>query len=519
MRTIKKKQFFLIVLLVLTPWFNANYFDSIKPPSNTETNAFYEANPCKVSLFEFIYSNKDFSNFELVSDDYSSILCFGRVSQIKDNKIVSIGTNFLISSIFYVFFICFLIKNKKTIKILRLENSYIRISYLSLLFTLLIFSDRKFYVTNFYFLNPFKFRTYILLFIFLFLISILLIQVYLTKRHHIINLMPFLLLFSGTVSKSNFNIFLLLIVYLGMESISLNKNYLKYFSIYMFINFLWTLNARNTYILPENIYPGFSSTSYDFYSIFFYSIFFILFIFGAYKFVVDNINFFSYKIFMKNFTVVIFVKILMSIFVLKINFISFLTNFFNPQNTKNIIYYDFFNLFRIDERIIFLFIIIFFFKFVITRSIETVDYLPIVLIFFMGINFSSFIAVVENKINITRDFFDIYNPTFLEIILGSGPLNFNQIYVESTFPKILNQHLFSTSIILFFGLLGIVLFMNILFIYLKRYLWGIDRLFLGFVLSINFIFSDSLNYYPVFLFYILFFMLLKKRNLNSEICK
>ena len=99
------KNFILIVLLVLAPWFNANYFDNIKPPTNTENYEFYEANPCKVSLFEFIYSNKEFLNFELESDNYSSILCFGRISQIKDSKTISIGTNFLMSTTYYMLFI------------------------------------------------------------------------------------------------------------------------------------------------------------------------------------------------------------------------------------------------------------------------------------------------------------------------------------------------------------------------------------------------------------------------------
>ena len=132
------------------PWFNANYFDNIKPPNSTENYEFYEANPCKVSLFEFIYSNKNF-NFELEGDSYSSILCFGRISQIKDNKTISIGTNFLMSTTFYMLFIIFLLNNKKSMKVLKLQTNYLKISYLSLLFTLLIFSDRKFYVTKFYF--------------------------------------------------------------------------------------------------------------------------------------------------------------------------------------------------------------------------------------------------------------------------------------------------------------------------------------------------------------------------------
>ncbi len=511
----KTKNFVLIVLFVLTPWFNANYFDDMKPPSKTEDYTFYEINPCKISLFEFIYNNREISNFQFVNDDYSSILCFGRVSQIKDGKTVFVGTNFLMSSSFYVLFLVFLLRNKKPIKNLKLKPSYIKISYLSLLFTFLIFSDRKFYVTNFYFLDPFKFRTYVLISIFLFLISILLIEVYKSKKHHLINLLPYLLLFSGIVSNSNLNILSIPIVYLGIESLSFNRNYYKFFKIYMLINCLWTLNARNTYILSKNIYPGFSSTSYDFYSIFFYSTFFILFILGAYKFVLENINFFSYKKFMKSFSTVISVIIFLNIFGWRVNFISFVTNFFNTQITNNIIYFDFFNLFKIDERIIFLFIIIFLYKLLISRSLEAIDYLPLVIIFSMLINFSSFLSVAQNKFNLIKYFFEIYNPSFLELILGSGPLNFNQLYVESNIQRILNQNLFLTSILLFFGLLGILLFLLVMVKYLTNNFWNNGRLFFIFILSINFIFSDSTNYLPIFIIYILFFIVFKKENLNS----
>ena len=157
---------------------------------------------------------------------------------------------------------------------------------------------------------------------------------YISKKHHIINLIPYSLLISGIVSNSNLNILSIPIVYLGIESLRLNKKYYKFFKIYMLFNCIWTLNARNTYILPENIYPGFSSTSYDFYSIFFYSTFFILFLLGSYKFVLDNINFFSYKKFMKSFSIVISVIIFLSIFGWKINVINFFTNFFNLQSKK-----------------------------------------------------------------------------------------------------------------------------------------------------------------------------------------
>ena len=98
------------------------------------------------------------------------------------------------------------------------------------------------------------------------------------------------------------------------------------------------------------------------------------------------------------------------------------------------------------------------YKFLVTRSLETNDYLPLAIVFFMIINLSNFLSVVKNKYSFAKDFFEIYNPTFLELTLGSGPINFNQLYVESNFQRILNHHLFITSLLLFFGLLGVLYF-------------------------------------------------------------
>ena len=51
----KKIVFLLLTLIILIPWFNANYFDDIKPVElGTEDTSFYEINPCQVSLAEYI---------------------------------------------------------------------------------------------------------------------------------------------------------------------------------------------------------------------------------------------------------------------------------------------------------------------------------------------------------------------------------------------------------------------------------------------------------------------------------
>ena len=91
-----------------------------------------------------------------------------------------------------------------------------------------------------------------------------------------------------------------------------------------------------------------------------YKVFSILFNIDDLKNISNKNLFFSYNKFMKNFSTVVSLIIFLDFFILRINIISFLNKFFNPQNTESIIYYNFFNLFRIDERILFLLIIIFF---------------------------------------------------------------------------------------------------------------------------------------------------------------
>jgi len=506
------KKYFLIIFIILAPWFNSNYFDNIKPENNVNFT-FYEINPCKISLFEFVFNNQEFSKLKIESDDFSSILCFGRVSQIKENKTILIGTNFFISSILYLIIIVILFSDKKKVRNVYKEPNYKNSFYTSLLFTLLIFSDRKFYVTKFYFLDPFKIRTYIIIFIFLFSISIFLIEIYNNKKKLLINLTPYLFLFSGIVA--NLNIFLIFIIYLGIETRKLNYKFTKFFNIFLLFNCLWALNARNTYTIPQNIYPGFSGTSYDFYSIFFYSIFFILTIFGISKFIKDNLEFFSYKIFMNNFSLVIFIKIFLNLFEQKSNIIYFFKNFFTQQNINNIIYYEIFNIFKIDERILFLFLFFFIFKIVITKSIDRVDYLPIGIIFYEITNLFNYIDIFKLKFKLTIDFFKIYNPSLLELIIGSGPLNFNQLYYESNYEQIINQHLFLTSVLLFFGLIGILIIFIIFIYFLKLNLFDIKQTLLFFILSINFSFTDSLNYFPVFLIYFLLFKILTSKFFNK----
>ena len=84
MKISKFKTSIILFLIILTPWLNANYFDDINIQNNYLDTSFFEINPCKVSFFEFLNFAAEISSYELVNDSYSSILCFGRISQVKN---------------------------------------------------------------------------------------------------------------------------------------------------------------------------------------------------------------------------------------------------------------------------------------------------------------------------------------------------------------------------------------------------------------------------------------------------
>ena len=55
MKTKKNRQLVLLVLVVVIPWFNMDTSNDYSIPKvSQEDTSFYEVNPCKISLSEFI---------------------------------------------------------------------------------------------------------------------------------------------------------------------------------------------------------------------------------------------------------------------------------------------------------------------------------------------------------------------------------------------------------------------------------------------------------------------------------
>ena len=78
------------------------------PKVSQEDTSFYEVNPCKISLSEFILSNPESiyqNHFYFRPDNRSSIKCFGRISGVtvlqkglETQFFISVGTSSLINS-------------------------------------------------------------------------------------------------------------------------------------------------------------------------------------------------------------------------------------------------------------------------------------------------------------------------------------------------------------------------------------------------------------------------------------
>ena len=112
-------------------------------------------------------------------------------------------------------------------------------------------------------------------------------------------------------------------------------------------------------------------------------------------------------------------------------------------------------------------------------------------------------------------FFSRYNPTFMELLVGSGPLNFGQLYGEIVInnpDSLLLPHSSFLSLIVFFGVVP-VLFLFTLFIRaLIKNKKNTEFVIFSTYLLINMIKNDSINYLVVFIFYALMFLVLKNKK-------
>ena len=334
-------KFILVLLFFVLPWSIADYTDNLEPERVTSDLSFYEINTCKVSLSEFLIKNKNTiyqDHYHFTLNHYSSIGCFGKiagVTQLNHEFYIAIGTNTIMSTLVQGYFlalaISFLKKNKKNNILNNFKHQFSLL--ISSLFSIIFFySEVRFYEKQFYLLDFSTSFTYAFLFIVMYSILKTIIEVINFRTDSLVNFIPFLFLFIGAFTGLNLNIFILIFVYFGVYKF-LNSKFLSW-KVYgvLTIILLWTINAigENYTFKPDKI-RGFTSSAFNYRSIFIWSITFFIFVVGLQYFFKLSTKKISFEKFTNNMIFVSFSLIILGVIGANFPFINFLNYFYFGQ--------------------------------------------------------------------------------------------------------------------------------------------------------------------------------------------
>ena len=638
--------FFFIFIILIFPFVHSNldYYSSI-PEVKQEGNPFYEINPCKISLYDFIKSNTKSiyqDHYYFRPTDNSSIGCFGKIAgvtilekNLETQFFISIGTNSFINLIYQssLWFLILRLIPKHKNKQWRNNKFHLFALFLSAyLLTFSIYAENRFYDSSFYFFDYFNLKSYLLPFLSFFYITKVLVEGYFERNDRIINFIPLIFLIPAIFSGFNLTIYAVLFLYLGINKFLVEKKLGSLNKIYIILSLWWLFNSHGSYFFKVGKLRGFSSSVYEFNANLYWIIFFFLLLNGLVRFFQETKDNFDLKSFVQN---VSFVCIsILSIGLVGSNFplFNFLSYYFLGLQRYVV---ELTNPFAIDEYLVriswrgiapssetigeFFAIGLIFMLFNIVRSnktsiLEVIGILSaslglyfsdnrtsIVLVFIFSIYylkeglkfkvannlnykkyfiFLFFIAIIlftstenfqnfynysskalldkSNNVNLLSNrssfltllnsafenqtlfsnffglfssislllnrsemwglYFSRYNPTFLELLIGSGPLSFGQFYGEillDNVNELLLPHSSLLSLLIFFGVLpttGLIIYLCFKLIEKNN----IElKIFIIFVV-INILKNDSLNYFNSFIFYFLCFLILRdKKNLEK----
>jgi len=330
-----------LLLLLITPWLNADYSDDISPviPSQ-EDMTFYEVNPCEVSLFEFlrkvptsIYQD----HFHFRYNNYSSISCFGKISGatlLNNEFYISVGTNsfvnLVIQTLFWVTVFSFIKKDS----IFRLDSKKIIALLLSTsLFTFTIISEIRFYEQNFYYFDFEDKFNIVLLAFFVGFALLHILRVVEVRLNSLVNYLPFIFIFYGVYSGFNLSLYTLLIIFYGLILILSiqNKNGFIYLFFSIPLVFFWADNANKRYSFKTDKLRGFISSSFDFNSNLSWSIIFILTLAGLYYIYKNTLNYIDFQKIYSNFNITTIALLLIGLLGANFPILNFLNYFYFGQ--------------------------------------------------------------------------------------------------------------------------------------------------------------------------------------------
>ena len=260
-----------------------------------EDNSYYEINPCKVSIFDFLLNNTKSTyqdHYYFRPNNKTPINCYGKIAGVSVQTLgyetqffIYIGTNsilnYLVQSIIWIILLLCIPRSKEKIYEFNKTNKFVIIC--SLLFTYSIFAENRFYEQNIYnfdFYNP---TDYILLFLSYLFIFLILTDVLSSRASNLLNYLPWIFLFNFIYSGFNLSLITMMIVLLGF--LSLNKHtFLKIRNIiYLLLSVWWILNSTTQYFFKVGKLRGFSSSNYDLYSNIYWIVVFFLLINGVLK--------------------------------------------------------------------------------------------------------------------------------------------------------------------------------------------------------------------------------------------
>ena len=642
MKTKKVIFFVFVIFLIFIPWFNTDIQNNYSISKVSQENiSFYETNPCKISLVQFI--SNDFksiyqNHFYFRPNDSTPIQCFGRISgvsvtqkEMETQFIISVGTNsfinLLFQGLFWVFIFSLVPQNTRTSSS-RYKYKNLSIFLLSYLFTFSIYAESRFYEKSLYEFGFKNLNSYFLIFFLYFFIFKNLIDIYEERSENLINFIPFIYLFTFIFSGFNFSLLATVFIYLGLVSFFNRESNSKFNFLYVFLSLWWLINSNGSYYFKVGKLRSFTSSIYEFNANLFWILFIYFLLKGIYKFFIENKKNFNLDKFVQNLSYTSFLLLFFGIISANIPLINFLNYYFlglqrygvestNPfafdefgvkvswrgifpssetigeffglvllillfwiarrgkirfndyvgifsssiglyfsdNKTaivlvfvftfvyiylylfKNLISYKyilFFTLFTLTGFLLFLFTSTSY-EFTSTSIISQSSvfqyqdiyssYLRLVntsqetgSIFHSIFGFFSTVGFFLNRSEMWGLFFTRFNPTLMELMFGSGPMNFGQLYGEvfiNNPESLLLPHSSLLSLVLFIGLLPLSVLIFILIYKLIQNRKNYEFVIFSIYIAINIFKNDSVNYLVVFLFYSFLFLILNKKGKTS----
>lgn len=320
----KNKIIFLVLVSVVffTPWLNSDQENNFAIPKiSQEDVSFFEVNPCKISIVEFIKNNPESAyqnHYHFRADNRSSIECFGRVSGVtvlqKDLQtqfFISIGTSSLINLLFqgaiWIILISLIPKNKKENNPnIKVKFNYITKLLISYLLTFSIYSQERFYEKSFYMYDFNEQSSYLLIFFMFIFIVDNFITILLSRSNNILNYLPYIFIFTGIFSGFNLNIFSIVFLYFGFQSFFLGQGSKVFNYCYGAISLWWLFNSRGSFSFPVGKLRGFTSSTFEFNANLFWILFLFFTVKGLWYFYQINKASFNLQLFVKNLSVTAF---------------------------------------------------------------------------------------------------------------------------------------------------------------------------------------------------------------------